>query len=178
MKGYLILENGEVFEGERIGYEKAICLEVVFNTSMTGYLKVFTDPSYSSQGVVMTYPLIGNYGVIPEDAESQKVWVSAIFIHELAETASNFRKTEDLEEYLIKNKVPGLKNINTRKLTKLLRNNGTMRGKITSTIDNIDKIIEEIKNYKPSNLVRNSINKETLCSRRRRYKHCTFRFWL
>lgn len=153
MRGYLLLENGEIFEGERIGYNKDTCLEVVFNTSMAGYLKVFTDPSYASQGVVMTYPLIGNYGVIPEDMESKKVWVSAVFIHELAETASNFRKTKDLEEYLTENEVPGLKNINTRKLTKILRNNGTMRGKITSDITNKEEIIKEIKSYKPTNLV-------------------------
>lgn len=165
MKGYLVLENGEIFEGERIGYEKDICLEVVFNTSMAGYLKVFTDPSYSSQGVVMTYPLIGNYGVITEDMESKKVWVSAVFMHELAEIASNFRKTKDLNEYLIENEVPGLKNINTRKLTKILRNNGTMRGKITSDILNKEEIIEEIKNYKATNLVRNCINKKTICRR-------------
>ena len=157
MKGYLVLENGEVFEGERIGFDKDTCLEVVFNTSMAGYLKVFTDPSYSSQGVVMTYPLIGNYGVIPEDAESKKDWVSAIFIHELAETASNFRNAKDLNDYLIENEVPGLKNINTRKLTKILRNSGTMRGKITSDISNKEEIIKEIKEYKVSNLVRNGI---------------------
>lgn len=164
MKGYLVLENGEFFEGERIGAEKDTCLEVVFNTSMAGYLKVFTDPSYTSQGVVMTYPLIGNYGVIPEDMESKKVWVSAVFIHELAETASNFRKVKDLNEYLVENEIPGLKGINTRKLTKILRNNGTMRGKITSSIDNKEDIIKEIKEYKPNNLVRNGFNKETLCS--------------
>ncbi len=155
MKGYLVLENGEVFEGERIGYEKDTCLEVVFNTSMAGYLKVFTDPSYASQGVVMTYPLIGNYGVIPDDMESKKVWVSAVFIHELAETASNFRKVKDLNDYLIENEVPGLKGINTRKLTKILRNNGTMRGKITSSVEGKEKIVKEIKEYKPINLVRN-----------------------
>ncbi len=178
MKGYLVLENGEIFEGERIGYEKDACLEVVFNTSMAGYLKVFTDPSYSSQGVVMTYPLIGNYGVIPEDKESKKVWVSAIFVHELAETASNFRNAEDLNDYLIENKIPGLKNVNTRKLTKILRNSGTMRGKITSDISNKEEIIKEIKEYKANNLVRNGFNKKTLCTRRRRYKHWTFRFWM
>lgn len=153
MKGYLVLENGEVFEGERIGYEKDTCLEVVFNTSMAGYLKVFTDPSYASQGVVMTYPLIGNYGVIPEDTESKKVWVSAVFVHELAEVSSNFRKAKELDEYLKENEVPGLKNINTRKLTKLLRNSGTMRGKITDNIEDIEKIIAEIKEYKPKSLV-------------------------
>lgn len=153
MKGYLVLENGEIFEGERIGKNQDTCLEVVFNTSMAGYLKVFTDPSYASQGVVMTYPLIGNYGVITEDMESKKVWVKAIFIHELAEKPSNFRKDEDLNDYLIENDIPGLKNINTRKLTKLLRNSGTMRGKLTSDISNMDEIIKEIKAYKPKNLV-------------------------
>ena len=152
-KGYLVLENGEIFEGERIGYPKDTCLEVVFNTSMAGYLKVFTDPSYASQGVVMTYPLIGNYGVIPEDTESKKVWVSAVFVHELAEVSSNFRKAKELDEYLKENEVPGLKNINTRKLTKLLRNSGTMRGKITDNIEDIEKIIAEIKEYKPKSLV-------------------------
>ena len=158
MKGYLVLENGQRFEGYRLGNVKETCLEVVFNTSMVGYLKVFTDPSYASQGVVMTYPLIGNYGVIPEDIESKKAWVSAIFIHELAETASNFRNAEDLEKYLIENEIPGLKHINTRKLTKILRNSGTMRGKITSNIDNLECIIKEIKSYNPTNLVRNGFN--------------------
>ncbi len=153
MKGYLVLENGEIFEGERIGYDKDTCLEVVFNTSMTGYLKVFTDPSYASQGVVMTYPLIGNYGVIPEDTESEKVWVSAIFVHELAKVSSNFRREKDLNDYLIEHEVPGLENINTRKLTKILRNSGTMRGKITSDISNVKEIIKEIKEYNPKNLV-------------------------
>ncbi len=163
MKGYLVLENGEIFEGERIGYKKDTCLEVVFNTSMAGYLKIFTDPSYSSQGVVMTYPLIGNYGIITDDMESKKIWVSAIFIHELAEVSSNFRREKDLEEYLIENEIPGLKNVNTRKLTKILRNSGTMRGKITSDISDIDNIIKEIKEFKPKNLVRNGIYKKTIC---------------
>lgn len=85
--------------------------------------------------------------------ESKKVWVSAVFIHELAEVSSNFRKVKELEDYLIENEVPGLKNINTRKLTKILRNSGTMRGKITGDISNIDNIIKEIKEYKPKNLV-------------------------
>ena len=120
---------------------------------MTGYLKVFTDPSYASQGVVMTYPLIGNYGVIPEDTESEKVWVSAIFVHELAKVSSNFRREKDLNDYLIEHEVPGLENINTRKLTKILRNSGTMRGKITNDISNVKEIIKEIKEYNPKNLV-------------------------
>lgn len=85
--------------------------------------------------------------------ESKKVWVSAIFIHELAEVSSNFRKEKELEDYLNENNVPGLKNINTRKLTKILRNSGTMRGKITSDTSDIQKIIKEIKEYTPKNLV-------------------------
>ena len=89
MKSYLVLENGEIFDGERIGYNADVIFEVVFNTSMTGYLEIFTDPSYSGQGVVMTYPLIGNYGLTLEDKESAKPWVKAVFVHELAEVESN-----------------------------------------------------------------------------------------
>ena len=153
MVGYLVLENGEIFEGERIGYNVDTACEVVFNTGRAGYIETFTDPSYASQGVVMTYPLIGNYGVIPEDTESEKVWVSAIFVHELAKVSSNFRREKDLNDYLIEHEVPGLENINTRKLTKILRNSGTMRGKITSDISNVKEIIKEIKEYNPKNLV-------------------------
>ena len=91
MKGYLVLENGEIFEGETIGYQKESICEIVFNTSMTGYLEIFTDPSYAGQGVVMTYPLIGNYGLTQEDQESKKPWVEAVFVHEIAEIESNFR---------------------------------------------------------------------------------------
>ena len=81
MKCYLVLEDGNIFEGERIGANKDAICEVVFNTSMTGYLEIFTDPSYAGQGVVMTYPLIGNYGLTEEDQESKKPWVEAVFVH-------------------------------------------------------------------------------------------------
>ena len=121
MKSYLVLENGQVFEGERIGYKKDVICEVVFNTSMTGYLEIFTDPSYSSQGVVMTYPLIGNYGVIPEDYDSDGIWANAIFVQEMAEFESNFRTKFNLEKFLRDYKVTGLSNVNTRKLTKMLK---------------------------------------------------------
>ena len=153
MIGYLVLENGEVFEGERIGYIKDTICEVVFNTSMAGYPEVFTDPSYCGQGMCMTYPLIGNYGIIPEDYESKKMWMSAIFIHELAPLPSNFRTQKTLNEFLVENEVPGLSGINTRKLTKILRNNGTMKGMLTDDITNIDKIIEKIKNERITGLV-------------------------
>ncbi len=152
-KGYLVLENGEIFEGNRIGSERDTVCEVVFNTSMTGYLEIFTDPSYAGQGVTLTYPLIGNYGIITNDVESRKMWIKAIFIHELAELESNFRAETNLNDYLKDNDIPGLKNVNTRKLTKLLRDNGTMRGKLVSDISNLQEIIKEIKEYTFPNVV-------------------------
>ena len=148
MKGYLVLENGEIFEGERFGANVDTTCEVVFNTGMAGYIETFTDPSYYGQGIVMTYPLIGNYGVIHEDEESTRVWAKAIFIHELAENESNFRTDTNLDSFLKDNNVPGLKNVNTRKLTKILRDKGTMKGKLVSDISDIDEILEEIREYK------------------------------
>lgn len=155
MVGYLVLENGEIFEGERIGLTTVdTACEVVFNTSMVGYLETLTDPAYCGQGIVMTYPLIGNYGVMLEDLESEKVWVKAVFIHELAEFESNFRKKDNLNKFLRDYKVPGLTNINTRKLTRMLREEGTMRGYVTSSIDNMDEIMRKIKEYNMKNVVK------------------------
>ena len=160
MVGYLVLENGEIFEGERIGYNIDTACEVVFNTGMVGYIETFTDPSYAGQGIVMTYPLIGNYGVIPEDYESDDIWAKAVFIHELAEFESNFRTKFNLDKFLRDYKVPGLTNINTRKLTKILRDAGTMKGYVTSNISNIDDIMEKIKNYEVGNVVEKVTSKE------------------
>lgn len=148
MVGYLVLENGEIFEGERIGYNKDTACEVVFNTSMVGYVEIFTDPAYAGQGIVMTYPLIGNYGVMPEDAESDKIWAKAVFVHELAEFESNFRSKTNLDKYLRDYRIPGLANINTRKLTKILRDAGTMNGYLTSNISDMKEIMEKIREYK------------------------------
>ena len=160
MIGYLVLENGEIFEGERIGYTMDTACEVVFNTGMAGYIETFTDPSYAGQGIVMTYPLIGNYGVIPEDTESDRIWAKAVFIHELAEFESNFRTKFSLDKFLRDYNVPGLTNINTRKLTKTLRNAGTMKGYITSNINNIDEIMEKIKIYEVGKVVDEVTSKE------------------
>ena len=161
MVGYLVLENGDIFEGERIGDVSIdTACEVVFNTGMAGYLETFTDPSYAGQGIVMTYPLIGNYGVIPEDAESDKIWAKAVFIHELAEFESNFRKKEGLNKFLRDSKIPGLSNVNTRKLTKILREYGTMRGYITSSVENMNEIMEKIKMYEVGNVVKEVSSKQ------------------
>ena len=147
MVGYLVLENGEIFEGERIGFNADTPCEVVFNTSMVGYIETLTDPSYYGQGIVMTYPLIGNYGVMPEDYESDGIFAKAVFVHEVADFESNFRSKFNFDKFLRDNKVPGLTNVNTRKLVRMLRDNGTMKGYLTSNISNIDEIMKKIKDY-------------------------------
>ena len=160
MRGYLVLENGEIFEGERIGFNTDTACEVVFNTGMVGYIETFTDPSYAGQGIVMTYPLIGNYGIIPEDAESNQIWAKAVFIHDLAEFESNFRTKQTLDKYLKDFRIPGLTNVNTRKLTKVLRNSGTMKGYLTSNINNMNEIKERIKAYEVGKVVDMVTSKE------------------
>lgn len=162
MKGYLVLENGEIFEGNRFGAIRDTLCEVVFNTSMAGYIETFTDPSYAGQGIVMTYPLIGNYGIITEDCESERIWAKAVFVHELAEYESNFRTNKSLENFLRDNNVPGLKDVNTRKLTKILRDNGTMRGALVSNVENIESLIEEIKKYKIGKIVEEVSRKKAI----------------
>lgn len=162
MLGYLVLENGDIFEGERIGYDTDVVCEIVFNTSMAGYIETFTDPSYAGQGIVMTYPLIGNYGVIPEDFESDRIHAKAIFIHELAEFESNFRTKYGLETFLNNNKTPGLTDVNTRKLAKALRECGTMKGCLTSDISNMDEILEKINNYKLTDIIKEVTTKTRL----------------
>ena len=140
----------------------SVCCEVVFNTSMAGYIETFTDPSYCGQGIVMTYPLIGNYGVIPEDYESEKIWAKAVFLHETAEFESNFRSKFSLERFLRDNKVPGLTGINTRKLTKILRESGTMKGYLTSDITKIKEVIQKAKDYHITNPVEKVTSKKVL----------------
>lgn len=147
MVGYLVLENGEIFEGDRIGYNIDTACEVVFNTSMVGYIETLTDPSYYGQGIVMTYPLIGNYGVMPEDYESDGIFANAVFVHEVADFESNFRAKFNFDRFLRDYKIPGLTNVNTRKLVRLLRDSGTMKGYLTSNISNIDEILQKIKDY-------------------------------
>ena len=132
MKAFLILEDGTVFEGTHIGAGKEIISEIVFNTSMTGYLEVLTDPSYAGQAVCMTYPLIGNYGICREDMESAKPWPDGFIVRELSRIPSNFRCDMSIQEFLEKNDVPGIAGIDTRALTKILREKGTMNGMITT----------------------------------------------
>lgn len=128
MKAKLILENGMVFEGRAFGYIKETIGEVVFNTGMTGYQEVLTDPSYYGQIVTMTYPLIGNYGLNLEDIESQGPKVKGFIVREACDFPSNFRCEIELEDYLRNNKIMAMDQVDTRALTKILRNSGTMKG--------------------------------------------------
>lgn len=154
MKAFLLLEDGTVFEGIHIGAEKEIISEIVFNTSMAGYLEVLTDPSYAGQAVCMTYPLIGNYGVCMDDCESRKPWPDGFIVRELSRIPSNFRKDVTIQEYLEKNGVPGIAGIDTRALTKILREKGTMNGMITTNENyNLDEIIPKLKAYTTGKVV-------------------------
>lgn len=132
MKAKLVLENGMIFHGEAFGYLEETVGELVFTTVMTGYQEVLTDPSYYGQIVVMTYPLIGNYGINLEDMQSEKPMVRGFVIKEDAKLPNNFRCEITLDAYLKQNKIIGLKNIDTRQLTKIIRNTGTKKAVITT----------------------------------------------
>lgn len=143
-KVYLTLQNGKVFEGYRFGSDRQTVGELVFTTGMTGYIETLTDPSYFGQIVTQTFPLIGNYGVIPEDFESKKSWVSAYVVREKCDVPSNFRCALTLEEYLKKNDIIGVYGADTRELTRIVRETGVMNAAIT---DEPLTSFDELKNY-------------------------------
>ncbi len=161
MKAFLILEDGHVFTGTAIGADKEIISEIVFNTSMTGYLEVLTDPSYAGQAVVMTYPLIGNYGICYEDMESRKAWPDGYIVRELSRLPSNFRCEATIQDFLLKQGIPGICGIDTRALTQILREKGTMNGMITRNENyNLDEVIARLKEYTPTGVVMKTTCKE------------------
>lgn len=154
MKAFLLLEDGTVFEGTHIGADKDVISEIVFNTSMAGYLEVLTDPSYAGQAVCMTYPLIGNYGVCREDMESRQPWPDGFIVRELSRIPSNFRSDMSLQQFLEENGVPGIAGIDTRALTRILREKGTMNGMITTNEHyNMEEIIPRLKAYATGKVV-------------------------
>ena len=154
MKAFLILEDGTVFVGKQIGAVKEVISEIVFNTSMAGYLEVLTDPSYAGQAVCMTYPLIGNYGVCREDMESRRAWPDGFIVRELSPMASNFRKDMTIQEFLIEQDIPGIAGIDTRALTKILREKGTMNGMITTNESyDLSTILPQLKKYTTGKVV-------------------------
>lgn len=133
-KAILVLEDGRSFSGESFGADGETFGEMVFNTSMSGYQEILTDPSYAGQIVCMTYPLIGNYGVNEEDVESRRPWVEGFVLREASRITSNYRSTMSLQDYLIKNIIVGIEHIDTRALVRHIRDKGAMRAAI-STVD-------------------------------------------
>lgn len=154
MKAFLILEDGHVFSGTSIGSAREVISEIVFNTSMTGYLEVMTDPSYAGQAVCMTYPLIGNYGICYEDQESNGPWIDGYIVRELSRIPSNFRSVDTIQHFLEKHDIPGICGIDTRALTKILREKGTMNGMITVNENfDLDDIIPRLQKYRTGKVV-------------------------
>ncbi len=140
-----MLEDGAVFTGRAFGAAGEIDGEVCFNTSMTGYQEILTDPSYRGQIVVMTYPEIGNYGVNPEDFESHKPHLAGFVVRELSRLRSNFRSTGDLADFLSQHGVVGLQGIDTRALVRRLRNDGAMKGVLSTTDMNDSSLVEKAR---------------------------------
>src|SRR6202030_3539127 len=145
MKAILALEDGSVFHGEGFGARATACGEVVFNTSMTGYQEVLTDPSYKGQIVTMTYPLIGNYGVNRDDQESGRVQVEGFIVRELTRVPSNFRSEGTLDDYLRSAGVIGLEGIDTRALVRRIRVRGAMTGVLSTTDLDNDSLVHKAR---------------------------------
>jgi carbamoyl-phosphate synthase small subunit len=163
MKAFLLLEDGSIFEGQGFGKLDKTIGEVVFNTGMTGYQEVVTDPSYYGQIVTMTYPLIGNYGVNEEDLESKTPKVRGFIVRELCDSPSNWRSQETIHEYLKKHGIFGIQGIDTRALTKKLRDKGTMRGMIgTFPLSRMEDELTKIRSYRIIDAVNHVTTKEMI----------------
>lgn len=148
-KAYLVLENGKVFCGESFGAAGEVTAEVVFTTGMTGYLETLTDKSYFGQIVVQTFPLIGNYGVIPSDFEGKIIGPCGYIVKEWCQSPSNFRSEGDLDTFFKERGVIGLCGIDTRALTKVIRESGVMNGMITTDLTHVD--MDKIHSYRVTN---------------------------
>ncbi len=161
-KATLILEDGSVYECFSFGASKTICAEIVFNTGMTGYQEILSDPSYAGQAVVMTYPLIGNYGISPANVESEKVQASAIIVREYCQHESNWKSNQNISEYLKKENIAAIYGIDTRMLTKKIRTRGTMNCLIT-TDPCFDELKKALISYRfPADIVSKISRKEAL----------------
>lgn len=161
MKATLILANGSVFSGTSIGGTSERICEMVFNTSMTGYQEILTDPSYAGQGVVMSYPLVGNYGVNQEDNESSRPWVEAFVVRHLSPRGSNFRCQGTLNDYLKEHDITGIQDVDTRALTKILRSQGSMNGLLTCAEHfNVAEVLDRLQKYQVTGTVERVTRKE------------------
>ena len=157
MKRYLILEDGTVFKGTAFGGEGASVGEIVFNTSMTGYQEILSDPSYCGQIVTMTYPLIGNYGINSDDFESIEPAVKGMVVREIAEFPSNFRNNATLDELFKIKDIPGISGIDTRKLTRLIRSKGSIKGVLTAAGEDV-QVEEVVKTLQSTVLPSNQVS--------------------
>jgi carbamoyl-phosphate synthase small subunit len=146
-KATLVIEDGTVFEGLSFGSEGEAYGEVVFNTSITGYQEILTDPSYNGQIVAMTYPEIGNYGVNPEDVESRKPFLRGFVVKEYWKEPSNWRSRGSLGKYLSDNGVVGIEGVDTRSLTKLIRSKGAQKAVISTTESNPEKLLRKVRHW-------------------------------
>lgn len=149
---YICLENGDVFKGYSFGADGEVIGELVFTTGMCGYIETLTDPSYYGQIVMQTFPLIGNYGIIPDDFESKKPYLSAYIVREKCDNPSNFRCGETLDKYLKDNGIVGVYGVDTREITKTIRESGVMNAIITTNPNNVD--MEKVRQYKVTNAVK------------------------
>jgi len=145
MKSFLVLQNGTVFEGKAFGKNHAKIGEVVFNTAMAGYQEILTDPSYRGQIVTLTYPMVGNYGINANDMESSQVQAFGLVAREYVSLPSNYQSTETLHQFLERHGVPGIEGIDTRKLTRILRNSGAMNGGIFPSGAYSPEFLERVK---------------------------------
>ena len=161
MKAVLALADGKIFEGEHFGAENEVEAEIVFNTSMSGYQEIITDPSYCGQMVVMTYPLIGNYGINPEDFESDRPYLSGFIIKELSRVQSNWRSRGNLEDFLKKNNVFGIQGIDTRALTRRIRDKGAQQAVLSTNISDTQNLIEKAR--KSPGLIGRDLVKNVTC---------------
>ncbi len=149
-RAWLALENGLVLEGRSIGADGEAGGDLVFNTAMSGYQEILTDPSYAGQGVVMTYPLIGNYGVSDEDMESDRCWAEAFVIKELSQIVSNHRATESLDDWLKRHGVVAIDGVDTRRVTRAIREFGSLRFILSTTDSDPQSLVAKAKAVQPT----------------------------
>ena len=163
MKALLVLADGKIYEGDHFGFEGEVEAEIVFNTSMAGYQEIITDPSYYGQMVVMTYPLIGNYGVNPEDFESDLPHLSGFIIKELSKVQSNWRSRGSLEDFLKEANIFGIQGIDTRALTRRIREKGAQQAILSTDTSDPKRLIEKAR--KSLGLMGRDLVKEVTCKK-------------
>lgn len=166
-RALLALADGKVFEGRALGFEGETVGEVVFNTAMTGYQEVLTDPSYKGQIITMTCPHIGNYGVTPEDAESSRIWAEGFVVKEASRGASNWRSRQGLHDYLKAARIVGIEGLDTRALTRHLREHGSQQGLITHVEGNAERAVEKAR--QAPDIVGRDLAAEVTCQNKYRW---------